>query len=108
MPVHLSQLADFCIAECTGEMTIAQIAQIQPQLEALICGDATNIMVDVSQVTDFDSSALQLLLWLKSHLAGHCQLQFIVAENEVVSRVLSLYQLSEQLVSIHDSSEEEL
>ncbi|MEX3072361.1 STAS domain-containing protein [Vibrio alginolyticus] len=107
MPVHLSQLADFCIAECTGEMTVENIAQIQSQFEALICGDATNIMVDVSQVTDFDSSALQFLLWLKSHLAGHYQLQFIVAENAVVSRVLSLYQLSEQLVSIHDSSAEE-
>ncbi len=108
MPVQLSQLADFCIAECTGEMTIEHIAQLQPQFETLICGDATNIMVDVSLVTDFDSSALQLLLWLKSSLATDSQLQFIVAENDVVSRVLNLYQLSEQLVSIHASSEEEL
>ncbi len=108
MPVHLSQLADFSIVECTGEMTIAYIAQIQPQFEALICGDATNIMVDISQLTDFDSSALQLLLWLKSRLANERQLQFIVAENQVVSRVLELYQLSEQLVSIHGSSPEEL
>ncbi len=108
MPVHLSQLADFCIAECTGEMTIEHIAQLQPQFETLIDGDATNIMVDVSQVTDFDSSALQLLLWLKSVLASDEQLQFIVAENDVVSRVLNLYQLTEQLVSIHDSSQEGL
>ncbi len=107
MPVHISQLADFCIAECTGEMTIEHIAQIQPQFAALI-GDASNIMVDVSQLTDFDSSALQLLLWLKSSLESDSQLQFIVAENDVVSRVLNLYQLSEQLVSIHASSEEEL
>ncbi len=108
MPVHVSQLADFCIAECTGEMTIEHIAQIQLQLTALIGGDASNIMVDVSQLTDFDSSALQLLLWLKSNLASDGQLQFIVAENDAVSRVLSLYQLSEQLVSIHASSEEVL
>ncbi len=108
MPVNVSQLADFCIAECSGEMTIEHIAQIQPQFAALIDGDASNIMVDVSQLTDFDSSALQLLLWLKSCLAGDEQLQFIVAENEAVSRVLNLYQLSEQLVSIHASSEEEL
>lgn len=108
MPVHLSQLADFCIAECTGEMTVEHIAQIQTELEALICGDVSNIMVDISQLTDFDSSALQLLLWLKSRLARQGQLQFIVAENNVVSRVLSLYQLSEQLVSVHNSPEEEL
>lgn len=103
MPVQLSQLADFSIAECIGDFTVTQVADIYPQFKSLIDSAPLNLMVDLSQLEDFDSSALQLLLWLKAHLPSDCELQFIVADNDVVTRVLNLYHLSEQLISTHAS-----
>ncbi len=107
MPVQVSQLADFNIAECSGDMTVSQIAEFCLQFRTVIDSTPANLMIDLSLVEDFDSSALQLLLWTKKHLPTECQLQFIIADNDVVTRVLELYQLSDQLISIHATSEEE-
>ncbi len=108
MPIKLSQLADFSIAECSGEFTITHISDVFLKIRELVNNPPINLMVDLSQLSDFDSSALQLLLWLKDRLSAECQLQFIVAENDIVMRVLNLYHLSEQLCSTHDSFSEEV
>ncbi len=97
MPISLSHKANFTVAECSGEMTIFCVSDMLVQLKAALAMAPVHLLVDLSQVDDFDSAALQLLLWLKSRLADDCEFKVIVGENDIVQRVLSLYQLSSNL-----------
>lgn len=100
MSVSVSSLADFNIAECSGELTVVQISEAYSIFQQLVGRSPSNLMVDLSQLNDFDSAALQLMLWLKAAVDDACQLQFIVADNDVVTKVLDLYQLSEQFTAL--------
>lgn len=107
MSVSVASLADFNIAECSGELTVVQISEAYSIFQELVGRSPSNLMVDLSQLEDFDSAALQLMLWLKTAVDDACQLQFIVADNDAVMKVLDLYQLSEQFTAIEAFAKDE-
>ena len=75
----------------TGEMTVYTAGQIkQPLLDALV-GGSTNIEVDLSGVSEFDTAGLQLLLLIHREALVRGRTLRFAAASGIVREVLRLY-----------------
>lgn len=93
MPLTLSKKADFTVAECDGELTIFNVAEVHKQLEPIIKNAPDKLILDLTAIQDFDSAGFQLLYWLKMQMPETTQVICSFEENAAVQRLLNLYQL---------------
>lgn len=79
----------------SGDMTIYFAAAMKQQLLAGMRADSTDVLLDLSQVAELDTSGLQMLL-LAQRLAATQGRRFAVAEpSAVVREVLALCGLND-------------
>lgn len=97
MAITLSKKADFTVLECDGELTIFNVKESHKVLLDIFKKIPERMIVDLSALQDFDSAGLQLLWWLKVGLAETTELTFSHDDNDVVKKVLDLYQLDAAL-----------
>lgn len=84
---------DVCSLQISGEMTIYEISELKNQLVAALEGGRM-IHLNLSQVNEFDVSALQLLAMLrKEHQQGTIEFHLDEA-SESVKELLDLFSLS--------------
>ncbi len=79
-----------------GEMTIVNAIEMK---NALLDGlkDCSEVEVDLSNVSDFDTAGLQLLLLLKLTAQKLKKGFRIVAQSESTMRAIKLFQMEEEL-----------
>ncbi|MFC4653496.1 STAS domain-containing protein [Rheinheimera marina] len=90
MTVQITPKADFLVVEFDQDFSIFSVRDYYSSLLKLADLPQENIILDLCAVQDFDSSGLQLLLWLRQHWPEkHFTLTH--GDNPAVSRVLDLY-----------------
>jgi anti-anti-sigma factor len=87
------------------EMTIAQSADNHAQLMAALPALAAYPRLEMSSVTDFDSSGIQLLVALRTSLAEKGQTLHLVAPSAVVRDALEVFGLLEQFPTVAPESQ---
>ncbi len=92
MSVQITPKADFLVVEFGHDLTIFTVRDCYEALKKLAGMRMEKVILDLSAVNDFDSSGVQLLLWVMQH---HTDKNFTLthSENPAVSRVLQLYSL---------------
>jgi len=86
----------------SGEMTIYTAAQIKDELienNALLVNEANNIEIDVSGVSEFDTSGLQLIMMTKRKLVSLAKKVALVGHSDAVMEAIRLYKMDEQIES---------
>jgi anti-anti-sigma factor len=93
MSVQITPKADFLVVEFGHDLTIFTVRDCYDALKKLANLTMVKVILDLSAVNDFDSSGVQLLLWLMQH---HKDKHFTLthSENPAVSRVFQLYALN--------------
>ncbi|MGC1457721.1 MAG: STAS domain-containing protein [Steroidobacteraceae bacterium] len=82
----------------TGEMTVYTASQIkQPLLDAIAVGP-TNVLVDLSGVSEFDTAGVQLLLLVYREALLSGRTFRLGAQSSIVSEVLALCGVLGQLI----------
>lgn len=82
------------------EVTIGQAAENHAQLMAALPALAAYPRLELSSVTDFDSSGVQLLLALRTSLAEKGQTLHLVAPSAVVQEALEVFGLRDQFPTV--------
>jgi anti-sigma B factor antagonist len=93
------------VLEVAGELDLAVAPRLRDQIDALFVGGAISIILDLSQATFLDSTALGVLvgaLTTSKELGGHIHL--VVTEPQIL-RVLSITGLGDEF-SVHGSRAE--
>ncbi|MBL8327458.1 MAG: STAS domain-containing protein [Rubrivivax sp.] len=86
------------------EVTIAQAAENHSQLLAALPALAAYPRLELSAVTDFDSSGVQLLLALRSSLAEKGQTLHLVSPSAAVLDALGTFGLREQFPAVEGTT----
>lgn len=94
MALQLERKADFHIVLFGEELNIFTAKDDFEALQGLTQEALSQLMFDLSQVTDFDSAGLQLLLWAHQQLQPELPAHWIGVDNPVIARVLQLFQMS--------------
>jgi anti-sigma B factor antagonist len=87
------------------EMTIAQSADNHSQLMAALPAIIAYPRLELSTVTDFDSSGIQLLVALRASLAEKGQTLHLVAPSDVVLDALKVFGLLEQFNTVQPQTQ---
>lgn len=85
-----------------GEMTIYTAAQIKEELVAInsiLVNGKNNISINVSGVSDFDTSGLQLLMMAKKNLVLIDKNVNIIGHSDSVIEAMRLYKMDGQMES---------
>lgn len=92
MSVQITPKADFLVVEFGHDLTIFTVRDCYEVLKKLTSLTMEKVILDLSAVNDFDSSGVQLVLWV---MQQHKDKSFTLthSENPAVSRVLQLYSL---------------
>lgn len=92
MSVQITSNADSLVVEFGPDLTIFTVRDCYEALKKLASLTMDKVILDLSAVNDFDSSGVQLVLWVMQH---HKDKNFTLthSENPAVSRVLQLYSL---------------
>jgi anti-anti-sigma factor len=92
MSVQITPNADSLVVEFGPDLTIFTVRDCYEALKKLAGLTMDKVILDLSAVNDFDSSGVQLVLWVMQH---HKDKHFTLthSENPAVSRVLQLYSL---------------
>lgn len=92
MSVQITPNEDSLVVEFGPDLTIFSVRDCYEALKKLASLTMDQVILDLSAVNDFDSSGVQLVLWVMQH---HKDKTFTLthSENPVVSRVLQLYSL---------------
>jgi anti-anti-sigma factor len=92
MSVQITPKADFLVVEFGHDLTIFTVRDCYEALKKLASMTMEKVILDLSAVNDFDSSGVQLVLWVMQH---HKDKNFTLthSENPAVSRVFQLYSL---------------
>lgn len=93
-----------CVVHLEGEVDIALVPEIRRTLDATISAGCRNMVLDLTDVTYADSSALGLLVWIDHKLAPNGGKLVLVGANRDVTRVLELSGLVGVAPSISASS----
>ena len=64
MTIQITPKADFLVVEFGHDLTIFTVRDCYEALKRLAAMTMEKVILDLSAVNDFDSSGLQLLLWL--------------------------------------------
>ncbi|MCE2657518.1 MAG: STAS domain-containing protein [Rubrivivax sp.] len=78
------------------ELTIAQAADSRAQLLSAMPDLVRDARLDMADVTEFDSSGIQLLLALRNSLAAQGQTLYLMRPSAVVRDALATFGLTEQ------------
>jgi anti-anti-sigma factor len=92
MSVQITPKADFLVVEFGHDLTIFTVRDCYEALKKLAALAMEKVILDLSAVNDFDSSGVQLVLWL---IQQHPDKNFTLthSDNPAVSRVFQLYSL---------------
>lgn len=86
----------------TGELDLLTSPQLQERLDVLIDDKATErLVIDLSGVTFFDSSALNVLLQAQGR-AGERKVSLAIVPSDAVSRVIDLTGVGEHLTVVQE------
>lgn len=89
-----------CVARLSGDIDTAIVPELRTDLEQSIEAGCVNLVLDLSEVTYVDSSALGLLVWL-DHRLRPCDGRVLLAgANPDVSRILEISGLAAFSASI--------
>jgi anti-anti-sigma factor len=89
--VKLESQGDVVVVELRGEIELSNVRDTDANMRGSVSNSALGIVIDLSHVTHFDSSALQMLFALARWLARREQrLQLVVPEGAIVARELEL------------------
>lgn len=93
-----------CVARLCGDIDIAVVPGLRAALDAELQRGCTNVVLDLSEVTYADSSALGLLVWLDHKLRPEGGRLVLAGARRDVARVLELSGLVSVAASIAMSS----
>lgn len=81
---------EVCVVHLQGEVDVAVVPEVRRELDSTIGGGCRNMVLDLTDVTYADSSALGLLVWIDHKLAPRGGKLVLVGANRDVTRVLEL------------------
>lgn len=91
MALQIERKADFHILSFSKELNIFSVRDdfetIKPLAQELI----SQLLIDVSEVEDFDTAGLQLLAWMHSHIAVEESIRWLGEDNPVVTKLVGLF-----------------
>lgn len=92
MSFELTRMPDMraCLVAIRGDIDLALVPELQIALASAIEGGAYNVILDLSEVTYADSSALGMLVWLDSELRDLEGKVVLAGASSNVSRILEL------------------
>jgi anti-anti-sigma factor len=79
-----------CVARLSGDIDTAIVPELRGDLEQSIAAGCVNMVLDFTEVTYADSTALGLLVWLDHELGGRSGRVFLAGANSDVARILEL------------------
>lgn len=79
-----------CVVHLEGEVDVAIVPEVRHAIDATIGGGCMNIVLDLTDVSYADSSALGLLVWIDHRLSPGGGKLVLVGANRDVTRVLEL------------------
>ncbi|MFB2654481.1 STAS domain-containing protein [Shewanella seohaensis] len=91
MAVQVERKANFLILTFSDELNIFTVREHWEVLMALRGEPVSQLLVDVSAVTDLDTAGIQLLAWFCHQLPVEESRQFLGGDNPVVSRLVTLF-----------------
>lgn len=100
-------LSPVCVAELHGEVDVAVVEGLRPQLEEMLGSGCVNFVLDLTDVTYADSSALGLVVWLNDRVSAECGRIVVAGANRDVTRILELSGLLLVAPSICDAESAE-
>lgn len=101
---------DTCVVRFDGELDLAVVAAAKPLVQAMIDSGCTSFVLDLSNVTYADSSALGLIVWLNDRIVAEGGRIVAAGADRNVTRVLELSGLLSvaESISASDSAEDAL
>lgn len=92
MTVQVSREGDSraCVVTLDGEVDLAVVPEVREELEAVIGAGCSEIVLDLTEVTYADSTALGLLVWLDRRLSPLGGKLVLCGANRDVARILEL------------------
>lgn len=94
MALQLERTADAHLIKFGSELNIFTVKEDFEALQCLQHESLSTLMIDLSQVGDFDSAGLQLLLWLRQHLSTEQPIHWMGLDNQIICKVTDLFRLS--------------
>lgn len=79
-----------CVFHLEGDVDIAVVPEVRRRLDAALDDGCANVILDLSQVTYADSSALGLLVWLDHRLRPVSGRLVLAGANRDVARILEI------------------
>ena len=79
-----------CIVGLDGEVDLSVVPSVREKLEEALAGGCTTLVLDLTQVTYTDSTALGLLVWTDRRLSPVGGKLILAGANPDVSRILEL------------------
>lgn len=92
-----------CVLEVSGDVDIASVPLLKNRLDLTLETGCRNVVLDLSDVSYADSSALSLLIWLDRRLAPLDGRLVVAGANRDVTRVLELSGLVQVAASVETS-----
>jgi anti-anti-sigma factor len=94
------------VGRIEGEIDISNANDVRDALEQLVGNAALGLVVDLAEVTYFDSAAVHLILRLAAQLEKRRQqLHAVVPSDDAVRHVLTLMAV-DRLVPMHESTDD--
>lgn len=94
MAAQLERTANSHLIRFGPELNIFTVKEDFDALQCLQHEALSTLVIDLSQVGDFDSAGLQLLLWLRQHLLSEQPIHWMGLDNEIIRKVTELFRLS--------------
>jgi anti-anti-sigma factor len=91
MSVLIKQTADFHVLQFTQELTIFTVGTYMSEISELLGKEDQKVVLDLSEVEDFDTAGFQLIWWLALQFQAKGVAKVVGCENEVIQRLLDLY-----------------
>ena len=83
-----------CVVRLSGDIDAAVVPELRADLDGLLDGGCRNLVLDFSEVTYADSSALGFLVWLDRRLTPQGGRMILAGANADITRILELSGLS--------------
>jgi anti-anti-sigma regulatory factor len=91
MALQIERKADFHIFNFSKELNIFSVKDdfesIKPLTQELI----SQLLIDISEVEDFDTAGLQLLAWVHSHIPVEGSIQWLGEDNPAITKLVELF-----------------
>lgn len=89
-----------CVIRLAGDIDIAVVPDLRDQLDGVIDGGCSNLVLDLTDVVYADSSALGFLVWLDHRLRPRDGKMVLAGANSDIARILELSGLSAVAASL--------